>query len=137
MSAEENKAFMRRYFDAMNRDKSPATVSQYVTDEGLRQHIAMAEAAFPGYQLTAEDMIAEGDRVAVRATGQMIHAGEFMGIPPTGKQVTLSFIAIYRITGDKITEFWIQADSLGLLQQLGVIPTPGQAPVGVDQGTPT
>ncbi len=94
-------------------------VNTYVTDEELKHHIALYEAAFPGYYLTAEDMIAEGDKVVVRSTFHGTHQGNLMGIAPTGKQVTMPLILIYRIADDKIVEHWMQAGSLGLLQQRG------------------
>ena len=128
MSPEENKAFIRRYFEALSsKDKPAAVVNRYVSDEELKHHIALYEAAFPSYQLIAEDMIAEGDKVVVRSTFRGTHKGDLMGIPPTGKQVTMPLILIYRIADDKIVEHWMQADALGLLQQLGVIPPMGQA----------
>jgi predicted ester cyclase len=128
MSPEDNKAFIRRYFEAISgKDKAAAVVNRYVTDEELKHHIALNEAAFPSYQLIAEDMIAEGDKVVVRSTFRGTHKGDLMGIAPTGKQVTMSLILIYRIADDKIVEHWMQADTLGLLQQLGVIPPMGQA----------
>jgi len=77
--------------------------------------------------LIAEDMIAEGDKVVLRSTFRGTHKGDLMGIAPTGKQVTMPLILIYRIADDKIVEHWMQADALGLLQQLGVIPPMGQA----------
>jgi predicted ester cyclase len=124
MSTEETKGLMGRYFEALMKDKSDATVDQYVTDENLKQHIRMFEAAFPGYQLSAEDMVVEGDRVAIRSIMTGIHQGELMGILPTGKQVSVPLMVFYRVAGGKITEFWINADTLGLLQQLGAIPAP-------------
>ena len=127
MSAEENKAFIRRYLDALSKDKSDATVNEYVTDEELKQHISVFETAFPGYQLTADDIMAEGEKVMVRATTRGTHKGELMGIPPTGKQITVSLIIIYRIANGKIVEHWMNADQLGMMQQLGVVPTPEQA----------
>lgn len=126
MSTEENKAVIRRYFVALNNDKSPATVGAYVDDDGLKQHIAVFEAAFPGYQLTAEDLIAEGDQVVVPLTVSATHKGDLMGIPPTGKQVTLAGIYIYRVRDGRIVGFRSQADMVGLLQQLGAMPAPGQ-----------
>ena len=127
MSTEETKSFMGRYFEALMKDKSDATVDQFVTDENLKQHIRMFEEAFPGYQLSAEDLIVEGDRVAIRSIMTGTHQGELMGIPPTGKQVSVPLMVFYRVAGGMITEFWINADTLGLLQQLGAIPAP--APV--------
>jgi len=71
--------------------------------------------------------IAEGDRVVVRHTFGGTHQGDFMGIPPTGKYVTTTAIVISRIANGKGIEAWINGDDLGRMQQLGVIPTPGQA----------
>ena len=73
-----------------------------------------------------EDVIAEGDKVAVRFTFRGTHQGELMGIPPTGKQVTISGMDINRIAGGKIAERWAVFDMLGMLQQLGVMPAPEQ-----------
>jgi len=128
MSPEENKAFIRRYFEALSgKDKPAAVVNRYVSDEELKHHIAQFETTFPGYQLTAEEMIAAADKAVVRSTFRGTHKGDLMGIPPTGKQVTMPLILIYRIADDKIVEHWMQADNLGLLQQLGAIPAPTPA----------
>ena len=128
MSTEDNKTFISRYFEALSgKDKATAAVNRYVTDEELKHHIALYEAAFPNYELIAENMIAEGDKVVVRSTFRGTHKGDLMGIAPTGKQVTMPLILIYRIADDKIVEHWMQADALGMLQQLGVIPPMGQA----------
>ncbi len=81
-------------------------------------------SAFPDIHLTIDDMVAEGDKVAVRITMTGTHKGEFMGIPPTNKKVTIWAINIYRIAGGKIVEELGKADTLGLMQQLGVVPTP-------------
>jgi len=126
MSTEDNKTFIRRYFEAISgKDKSTAVVNRYVTDEELKHHIAFYEAAFPNYELIAEDLVAEGDKVVVRSTFRGTHKGDLMGIAPTGKQVTMPLILIYRLADDKIVEHWMQADALGMMQQLGVIPPMG------------
>jgi predicted ester cyclase len=126
MSTEDNKTFIRRYFEALSgKDKATAVVDRYVTDEELKHHIAFYEAAFPNYELIAEDMVAEGDKVVVRSTFRGTHKGDLMGIAPTGKQVTMPLILIYRLADDKIVEHWMQADALGMMQQLGVIPPMG------------
>ena len=126
MSTEDNKTFIRRYFEAISgKDKATAVVDRYVTDEELKHHIAFYEAAFPNYEFIAEDMIAEGDKVVVRSTFRGTHKGDLMGIAPTGKQVTMPLILIYRLADDKIVEHWMQADALGMMQQLGVIPPMG------------
>ena len=126
MSAEENKAFIRRYFEALNRDKSPATLDQWTVDESLKRLITSLEAAFPNYRFAVEDIVAEADKVAVRVTSELEHRGELMGFPPTGKRATISGIFLYRIADGKIVESWIQSDRLGLLQQLVLVPRPGQ-----------
>jgi predicted ester cyclase len=72
-------------------------------------------------------MAAEGERAAVRWTVRGTHQGGFMSLPPTGKEVRLSGITMYRLSGGKIAEGRSNFDQLGVLQQLGVIPSPGQA----------
>ena len=90
-------------------------------------HLAtMYRTAFPDLHFTVEDQIAEGDMVANRVTARGTHQGEFMGIAPTGKQVTVTGITIDRIAGDKLEESWASWDFLGLMQQLGAIPEPGE-----------
>jgi predicted ester cyclase len=79
--------------------------------------------AFPDLQITVEDMVAEGDKVAVRWRLRATHQGEFMGIPPTGNQVTMTGIDINRLEGGRLVERWGNEDMLGLLQQLGVMGT--------------
>jgi predicted ester cyclase len=87
----------------------------------------MIRAAFPDIHETIEDMLAEGDRVVTRSTWRGTHQGAFLGIAPTGKQVSVTGIDISRVASGKFVEHWQAADNLGLLQQLGVIPVPGQA----------
>jgi predicted ester cyclase len=128
MSIAANKTFIRQYLDAVSgREKTPPLLNQFVADEQLAQHIAVMEAAFPRYEITAEDILAEDDRVAVRAIFRGTHGGEFMGIAPTQRQVSLPFIIIYRVGGEKIVEHWISVDMLSLMQQLGAIPAPAGA----------
>lgn len=79
------------------------------------------------FRYTVEDMIAEGDKVAARATASGTHQGDFLGIPPTGKHATWSEIHIGRVVDGKFVEHWANSDQLGLLQQLGVVPTPEQS----------
>ena len=80
-------------------------------------------AAFPDLHETVEDIFAEGDKVVTRFTMRGTHQGELMGIPPTGKQVTMTGMTIHRIVSGKIVEDWVVADFLGMMQQLGTIPT--------------
>lgn len=127
MTTESNKAFVQKYFDAIRKDKSPATLEQYMTDEDLKHHIAMYEGPLPGYWLEAEDMVAEGDKVTVRGIIHGVHKGDLMGIAPTGKEVTVPFFITYRIANGKIAQHWLLPDMLTLLQQVGAMPSPGKA----------
>jgi predicted ester cyclase len=125
MSATENKALVRRYFEAISgKDKPRALQDEYIadSDEELKEHIVFFEAAFPHYELLVDDMVAEGEKVAVRVTFKGTHQGEFMGIAPTGKDVSIPISLIYRITGGRIVEHWMLAEQLGLMQQLGAAP---------------
>lgn len=123
MAANENKDLVRRYLaEVSGKDKPAEMLDKYVADEELKQHIAVFEAAFPRYELIADDLVAEGDRVALRGTVKGHHTGELMGIPPTGKTVSLPVLLIYRLANGKIAEHWMGVDRLALLEQLGVAP---------------
>ena len=92
--------------------------------EGLKQFLLPFREAFSNMHTVIDDTIVEGDKVAWRWTFQGTHTGSLMGIPATGKAVTLTGITIDRVTGGKIVERWNQADFMGMMQQLGVIPAP-------------
>jgi steroid delta-isomerase-like uncharacterized protein len=83
--------------------------------EEFKQFLSLYLTAFPDARFTVEDDIAEGDLVASRATLRGTHQGEFMGIPPTGKPVTVTGIAIDRIVGGKFVEGWLNFDACGIL----------------------
>jgi steroid delta-isomerase-like uncharacterized protein len=87
--------------------------------DGFRQFTSAFFTAFPDLTTTIEDLMAEGDKVAVRQTWRGTHASNFLHIPPTGKQVTFTSIEIYRVSGGKLAEEWVELDMHGLLQQLG------------------
>ena len=95
--------------------------------EGAKQFFAMFFTAFPDIQVTIHDLCVAGDKVWARKTFHGTHQGEFMGIPPTNKSVEINLIDIHRVVDGKITEHWAVGDMLGLMQQLGAIPPPGQA----------
>jgi len=90
--------------------------------EGLKQFITVFRTGFPDLHFTIEDMIAEGDRVVWRYTARGTQRGELMGIPPTGKQATVTGMVCSRFANGKWAEDWSNFDALGMLQQLGVIP---------------
>jgi predicted ester cyclase len=128
MSTEANKTVIRRYLDALSGEaKTPELVNRFVSDEALAQHVAVIEAGFPRYEITAEDMVAEEDRVALRATFIGTHTGDFAGLAPTQRRVTQPFMIIYRVDGEKIVEHWMSIDMLSFMQQLGAIPEPAAA----------
>ena len=95
--------------------------------EGMKQALPMFRAAFPDMRLTVEDMIAEGDKVVDRVTVRGTHEGELMGIPASGKQVEFMETHISRIADGKIVERWGEWDALGMMQQIGAVPAPGQS----------
>jgi steroid delta-isomerase-like uncharacterized protein len=137
---EENKAITRRFLEEIFAGGNlelvneifapnfvlhdPSVPQQVRGPEGIRQYIAMYRAAYPDTHFTIEDQIAEGDKVVTRWTGQGTHQGELMGVPPTGRRVTVAGIEVDRIAGGKIEETWVSYDALGMMQQLGVIPLP-------------
>jgi len=139
MSTEDNKALARHAYEALNQ-RDLALVDELCAPdfvfyrgsttmqgrEPYKQFLSMYLTAGPDLHFTIEDQVAEGDKVVTRHTARGTHLGPFMGIPPTGKHVTATGIAIIRVANGKIVEEWANADDLGLLQQLGVIPAPGQ-----------
>jgi predicted ester cyclase len=74
--------------------------------------------------VTIDDMMAEGDKVTCRFTARGVHNGEFMGLPPTGKKIAMTGIEIFRLRDGKIAELWGEANLMGLMQQLGILPAP-------------
>ena len=142
MSTEDNKALVRRvYEEVINKGNlnvaDEALTSDYVYrspgspefrgPDGFKQLITMYRTAFPDLHLDVDELIAEGDTVVSRWTGRGTHQGELMGIPPTGKHVTVTGVVISRFSGGKAAEDWELIDTLGMLQQLGAIPAPEQA----------
>ena len=137
----ENKAVVRRFIEQAFNAGDVAVINELVArdyvlhvapevrgPEGMQHFVTMYRTAFPDYACTVDDQIAEGDKVVTRWTVRGTHQGELMGIPPTGKQVTLPGVVIDRIANGQLVESWLQADALGMLQQLGAIqPTAGAA----------
>ncbi len=135
MSIEENKAIGPRFFQEQDRLRGgpadalcAANYTAYIAGnppinlEGHKQFASMFYAGFPDLYHTVEDTVAERDKVAVRFTLRGTHTGNFMGIPPTGKSITVSAMAVLHIVGGKITELRGEFDQMGMMQQLGVIP---------------
>ena len=142
MSAEENKAVVRRYFEEIDAKRDASVLDEFVAPdfvdhnpspgftpdlEGLIQSFNHFLAATPdGYHIV-EDMIAEGDKVMTRISAYGTQTGELFSIPPTDKQIRVTGIAIHRIANGKIVEHWNEIDNLGAMQQLGVVP-PAEVP---------
>ena len=115
----EPKTLITDYLRTLSgQPKPPEVVRRYVADERLALHIAEIEAAFPSYEITIEDLLAEGEKVVVRGEFKGIHRGPFAGIEPTGKSVSAGLIIIYAIAGGRIVDHWMQFDLFTLLQQL-------------------
>src|SRR2546423_14784711 len=141
MSPEANTASVRRFYDEVFNKKNRAAIDEFIDPnqvdhdappgtpgglKGAKQTLTMYLTAFPDLHFTVEDIIAEGDKVVARLTTRGTQQGAFMGIPPTGKQAAVTAIDINRYAGGKSVEHWLHMDTLGLLQQLGAIPAPGQ-----------
>jgi len=135
MTTDADKALVIRFVDEFwSKGNLAAAVELMAPDAvihqpavggvaGLKAFNTAIRAAFPDWYSTAEELIAEGDRVAERWTGRGTHRGEFQGIPPTGKQVAVPGVVFYRIRDGRISEFRGSFDMLSMLQQLGVAPT--------------
>jgi steroid delta-isomerase-like uncharacterized protein len=142
MSAEENKAIVRRFWGVWEEgnidlvdellapdyiNHTPASPDQPTGPEGVKGVVAMFRSAIPDLRVVIEDMIAEGDKVVVRYTLEGTHEGELFGVPPTGQRLSIKSIAVERVSDGKIREHWRVTDSLDMMQQLGVIPAPEHA----------
>lgn len=98
--AEANKAFVREYLGAWSgKPKTEEQLRDFTTSEALIEHVKMFEAAFPRYELLIDDMVAEGDKVVIRARARGTHEGEFAGIAPTGRQMETPALVMYRLEG--------------------------------------
>jgi steroid delta-isomerase-like uncharacterized protein len=93
--------------------------------DGHRQYSEAMMVAFPDLDRKVDDLVAEGDRVAARWSATGTQTGPFMGMPPSGKVATSSGITIFRVADGRIVEEWSESDMLGLLQQVGALPSPG------------
>ena len=137
--SEQNKMIARRIFEEIENEGNFTVVEQiFASDfvnhlpfgemhgiEGAKQFGLMLRTAFPDLHTTVEDQIAEADRVATRWVAHGTHRGEFQGVPASGRQIKISGMTMCRIADGKIVEQWGNPDLFSMMQQLGVIPTPG------------
>lgn len=137
--SEENKALARRVVEEVWNRGNVAVVDetfahdytehnprpgQDVGIDGYKGGVVMMRSAFPDLHLDVQDVIAEGDRVAIRYTLQGSHEGDLMGLPPSGNRVSSDGMVFARVQGGKIVERWGVQDMLTMLQQIGAVPAP-------------
>jgi steroid delta-isomerase-like uncharacterized protein len=137
--AQENSALIRRWFEevwnkgrteAIDEMSAPDVIghgqAQHDTDIGLAEFKIFAadlHSAFPDIKVVIDQTIEQGDKVVARWTSTMTHTGEFLGFPATGKKATITGTSIQRILNGKIVEGWDNWDQLGLLVQIGAVPS--------------
>ena len=122
---KENKAFIIRYYNAISGVLKPRDLlKNYIEDESLMEHITFFDAAFPGYEMSVDEMTAEGNRVVVRARFKGCHEGDFNGIFPTHRKVDFPCVVSYEIENNKIVHHWVIGDQVALMEQLGVMSVP-------------
>ncbi len=140
MTVEENKLIIQRMFNEIFHQGNLAAADDFIAPDiiyhpfpptfpagsaGFRFVFKMLCSTFPDQHIAIDDIIAEGDKVVVRATFSGTQTGSLMGFPPTGKYCTQSQISIFRLVNGKVSEYWFNADDLGMMRQLGLLP--GQA----------
>ena len=121
---QKNKELVIDYFNAISGvKKTRELLEKYLSDKQLIEHIEFFDSVFPAYELYADEMLAEGNRVVVKARAKGRHEGELNGIPPTYKNVDFPFSIGYEIENNKIISHWLIADQMVLMEQLGVMNT--------------
>lgn len=134
--SEQNKAIVRRYIEDAVSSRNLDLIDELFTEDCLDHHIPselprgpqgikmfhnMMGGAFPDVRGVIKDQIAEGDKVVTYLEVLGTHQGEFMGLPATGNQISVTAMTIARFSDGKIAEWWENADTLGLMQQVGAI----------------
>jgi steroid delta-isomerase-like uncharacterized protein len=148
MSAEENKAIFRRYVEEVGNEGklelADEIFDRYLAHqpdgsvlergpEDVKRFMSEFQEAFSDFHTEIEDQIAEGDKVVTRWRMRGTHRGEFRGIAPTGNELEITGIGIFRFSEGRVVESWDNFDQFGMMQQLGVIPTPEQS----EEASPT
>jgi steroid delta-isomerase-like uncharacterized protein len=143
MASNDNKAIVSRYYDEVLNQRRLDVLDEIAAEDyvehdpfpgqgngraDLKARVVGLHNAFNPFRFTVEDVIAEGDRVAVRWTNAGTDSGGFMGIPPTGKGFGIAGIDIHVVRDGRLAEHWHVVDLLGQMQQLGLIPAPGGDP---------
>jgi steroid delta-isomerase-like uncharacterized protein len=141
MGLAENKALVRRLFEAINGgdlEELSQLVAPDVVDHnavifmqpegpgGVEEGIRMLQEGFPDFHVAVEELVAEADRVAARLTLSGTNTGDYRGLPaPTGRRFESEAVAVLRIAGDRVAELRGTADRMGMLTQLGILPDIG------------
>jgi steroid delta-isomerase-like uncharacterized protein len=144
---EANKEVVRRAFEEVWNERRPEAIEELFAPDfvfhspaepepirgldGYKQFVARIRGGFPDVRVHVDDMIAEGDVVAVRVTMEMTHTGVYQGIPPAGKRLRATQMFFDRMADGKIAESWQEVDALRILTELGVVPPPGLGPAGL------
>ena len=133
-TTDDNKALVQRFFEEVINQRNLALLDQFVSAGGVNHTVppgmpqeanpflALYLGAFPDVKATVEDLMADGDKVVARVSYRGTHQGAFRGIAPTGKQIAVVGINIFRIVNGQIVEHWGLTDRLAVLQQVGVAP---------------
>ena len=134
--SEENKALVRRFYEEVINQKDLSALDRICAPdlvdhthppgypagvEGTKQLMGRFISAFPDVQMTIEDLIAEGDRVACRWAAQGTHKGDMGGIAPTGNQINITGTSIFRFVGGRCVEHWESFNQMDMMRQLGVV----------------
>lgn len=143
MSIDQNKAVVSRFYEELWNGRQTGVADEIIaaacvthqlqsgaeitgaprTPEMVKQHVAEWLRGFPDLRFDVEQIIAEGDTVVSRSVMRGTHTGDWLGLAPTGKRVSIRMIVIQRIADGKIAEDWVLVESLGFFQQLGLIPS--------------
>jgi len=140
--SEKNKAVVCRWFEEVWNQGREATIDELFPAEGVAHGLGDSESdvhgpaefkpfaanirgSIPDVQIRVKDILSEGDRVAVRVTVEGTHSGQGLGVPPTGRRVSIQGIIILRLVDGQMVEAWNSYDQLGLLRQIGALPDPG------------
>ncbi len=134
MTTDDNKALVQRFYEEVINQRNLAALDQFVDPNGVNhtvppgmpqetnRFLSQYLNAFPDMKATVEDLIADGDKVVARVSIRGTHQGALRGIPPTGKQIAVMGINIFRIANGKVVEHWGLTDRLAVLQQVGIAP---------------
>jgi steroid delta-isomerase-like uncharacterized protein len=144
MAVITNEELFRRYFDEaanagnlelvdeifasdyLHHDPANPDPRPMVGPQAVKDHLTSLKTGFPDLVFDVEDMVSDEDQIVIRWTVRGTHTGDYFGMPPTGKPIEITGMNTWRTRDGQAVEGWVNRDDMGLLQQLGVVPTPGQ-----------